>query len=206
MPSDFQKTVNLKDKAEKERQRLLYGEPEKVEKKIKSKAEEIDEVYKPTASKNTEENLRKINRPIIKQANERIYRNIIIALAVVLIIGAIYFLFFNDREKKVIEQGIQANNWYAVKLDNNEMYYGQIDDTSADPVKIKNVYYDYDQINKTGQDGGATGSLRLVKKGKETYGPSGTMEVYHIKIISLDLLKEDSKVLKAILDYENKSK
>ena len=107
MPSDFQKTVNLKDKAEKERQRLLYGKPEKVEKKIKSKAEEIDEVYKPTASKNTEENLRKINRPIIKQANERIYRNIIIALAVVLIIGAIYFLFFNDREKKLLNRAFK---------------------------------------------------------------------------------------------------
>jgi len=203
---NFQKTVNLKDKADKERQRLLYGEPEKVEKKIKSKAEGIDEVYERKGNTNTEDNLRKISRPIIKNVNEKLYKYVIAVLAVIVVIATVYLLFFrHSGDKQKVDNSLNVN-WYAIKLDNNEMYYGQIENTSADPVTIKNVYYDYDMLNKTEKATGATASLRLVKKGKETYGPSGTMEVYHAKIISLDLLGKDSKVLKAILDYENKDK
>jgi len=61
-------------------------------------------------------------------------------------------------------------------------------------------------LNKTDKETGAAGNLRLVKKGKETYGPSGVMEVVRSNVVYMDILKEDSKVLKAILDYENKNK
>ena len=215
---NFQKTVNLKDKADRERQRLLYGEPEKTparhalqgeaggEKKVKSKAEDIDEVYERKGSANSEDNLRKINRPIIKNVNEKLIKYAVMVLAVVLVIATVYFLFFrNSGDKQKADNNLNAN-WYAIKLNNNEMYYGQIEDTSADPVIIKNVYYDYDMLNKTEKEAGAAASLRLVKKGKETYGPSGVMEVVRSNVAYMDVLKSDSKVLKAILDYENKDK
>lgn len=203
---NFQKTVNLKDKAEKERQRMLYGEPEKSEKKVKSKAEGIDEVFKPTinVNVNNDNDLRQINKPIVKQASV-LYKRLGLLTFVILFLLLGYFLFGRDNKNNKVEDSIN-NNWYAVKMDNGDMYYGQIEDTSADPVMVKNVYYDYDQLNKTEGGDKPTGSLRLVKKGKETYGPSGTMELYHAKIISLDVLSQDSKVLKAILDYENKGK
>ncbi|OQA39177.1 MAG: hypothetical protein BWY51_00433 [Parcubacteria group bacterium ADurb.Bin316] len=197
---NFQKTVNLKDKAEKERQRMLYGEPEKNNKK--SKAEGIDEVYRGSSS--SEDNLKKISRPIVKKINEGLWRNLIFILTVILVLATIYFLFFRQSGDQAEKNG--QVNWYAVKLQNGEMYYGQIDNTAADPVIIKNVYYDYDMLNKTDKETGAAGNLRLVKKGKETYGPSGVMEVVRSNVVYMDILKEDSKVLKAILDYENKNK
>jgi hypothetical protein len=203
MPSDFQKTVNLKDKAEKDRQRMLNNETEKP----KSKAEGIDEVYKPTinVNVNNENDLRQINKPLLKSDNSSLIRKIVFGLAVILILVTVYSLFAHRGNNQPKTSNNQTSNWYAIKLDNGDMYYGQIDNTSADPVVMKNVYYDYDQVNKTANGTNPTGNLRLVKKGKETYGPSGTMEIYHVKIVALDVLDNSSKVLKAILDYENKS-
>jgi hypothetical protein len=201
---NFQKTVNLKDKADKDRQKLLYGEPEKP----RSKAEGIDEVYKPTinVNVNNENDLRQINKPLLKNDNSSLIRKIVFSLAIILVLSTSYFMFARRGNNQPKVNNDQASNWYAVKLDNNDMYYGQIDNTSVDPVVLRNVYYDYDQVNKTANDTNPAGNLRLVKKGKETYGPSGTMEIYHVKIVSLDVLGSGSKVLTAILGYENKSK
>ena len=195
---DFQKTVNLKDKFESERKRMLGLEPEK---KVKSKAEEIDEVYKPERKEGG--NLRKINKPLLQKDYSSYYKKgAFVVLFIILIISG-YFYFFHSRENNKTENQIDKS-WYSIKLQNGEVYYGQIENTSADPVVIKNVYYDYDLINKT-EKTEQTG-LRLVKKGKETYGPAGVMEVVRSNVMYMDQLKADSKVLKAILDYENKNK
>ncbi|MCX6796380.1 MAG: hypothetical protein NTW06_02680 [Candidatus Falkowbacteria bacterium] len=200
MDNDFQKTVNLKDKVEQERQRWMQPDRER---KKKSKAEGIDEVYQPTVGGH-EENLRKISRPIVKKDYGNWYKIILAILAVGLIVGGFYI--YQHKAKPPQAENNSTTHWYAVKLQNNEVYYGQIDNTSGDPVVIKNVYYDYDEMNKGEKETNTTDTLRLVKKGKETYGPAGVMELVRSNIIYMDLLKADSKVLKAILDYENKNK
>lgn len=211
---NFQKTVNLKDKAEKERQRMLYGEPEKVparhalqgeaggEKKVKSKAEEIDEIYERKNNVSSEDNLRKISRPIVKNVNEKLYKRVVAAALILILSLAVYFMFFRNSENNDIDQ---SNIWYKVNMKNGEVYYGQIENKTTDPVAIKNVYYDYDLLNKTENKDESSG-IRLVKKGKETYGPSGVIEVYQDNIQSFELLSTESKALKAILDYESKNK
>lgn len=116
------------------------------------------------------------------------------------------FSFFEKDESAEITQ-VKIGGWYAVKLVNGESYYGEVDDTAADPVVIKSVYYDYDydQINgsSTSTEKKVEGAnLRLVKRGKEAHGPNGAMEIVRAQVLLFEPLKEDSKVLKAILDYE----
>ena len=118
---------------------------------------------------------------------------------IIFIGNIIYWLFFNGEE---VNQPSDNLNWYAVKLINKEVYYGQVYDVSADPVIIKNVYYNYEQINNKGGDASETDNIRLVKRGKETHGPSGIMDIIRSQIIYMEELKDDSKVLKAILEYE----
>ena len=66
---------------------------------------------------------------------------------------------------------------------------------------IENVYYNYDQQKgtKTIEE---TGSLRLVKRGQETHGPEGIMNIVRLQVLYMEPLKKDSKVLEAILNYE----
>jgi len=174
MPNDFQKTVNLKS-----------GQRKKA-------GAQIERVYGEDAQAGEQ----KFNKPKIRQVNEPLFKRLVILLAIIAVLIVVYFLFIKKDEN---QQDI--SNWYAIKLVNEEIYYGQVEDTASDPVVIENVYYNYDQ-QKGNKEITETGSLRLVKRGQETHGPAGTMDIIRSQILYMEPLKEDSKVLEAILSYE----
>ncbi len=192
MDNNFQQTVNLKEKMERQRKM--------AEKKAMGA---IERIYQPEDEAATKKELQQISRPQQKQFDPMRWRFIII-LALTLVIVMVSWLFLKP---KIAFLNFSKNkSWYAVTLKTNEeMYYGQISNIKANPIELNNVYYNYDQINKDASKDEATtetGTLRLVKRGKETYGPSGSMLIYQAEIKTVDLLAKDSKVLKAILDYE----
>lgn len=190
MANDFQQTVNLQEKMEKQK-RL-------AERKSQSG---IEAIYRQVGEKETKKDLQEIKRPGVKRINPLAKRFIVIVVIVLIAGVTIYWLITKDKGGCQLKR---ETNWYAVTLKtNNEMFYGQICDIKANPVELKNVYYNYDQANlnqdKTVNE---TGNLRLVKQGKETYGPSGSKFIYQTEIKNFDPLASDSKVLKAILEYE----
>jgi hypothetical protein len=172
MASGFQKTVNLKEKGG-----------------------EIDKLYS-----GERQEFQKISQPKQKKINEPVFRRVVFFLSIVFIIFVFYFLFFHG--KIWSPEGENNSSWYAVKLSSEEIFYGQIKDTSADPVVMANVYYDYDQQKGDKKTTGENNTLRLVKRGGETYGPDGTIEIVRSQVAYMEPLKKDSKVLEAILNYE----
>jgi hypothetical protein len=219
MTDDFQQTVNLRDRAKKGVKKPAFSERQpalpKAKKQVsqdygKSKrARQIDQVYDKKIDEEIDrQDLQKISKPKIRQVNESIYKRIIFILAFVIIGLTVYSLFFMGGRRSEPAADITAElKWYAVKLITDEVYYGQINDIAADPVVISNVYYDYDQLQKDAsadsvQEKSESANLRLVKRGKETHGPEGTMNIVRSQVVYMEPLKEDSKVLKAILDYE----
>jgi hypothetical protein len=150
----------------------------------------------------------KISRPAAKIISERSYRGLIILIA--LMVAVVSFYWFVYRPRAAAPKETPAK-WYMVKLSDSETFYGQIKNTGGDPVVIDNVYYDYDQVNKKEAAGSAgspqagaeqTGSIRLVKRGKETHGPSGSLDIVRSQVLYMESLADDSKVLKAIIEYE----
>ncbi len=200
MSDNFQKTVNLKKQQSKEQEEVPENRP--VRKKIKKRAEEIDQVYNDHEEE--PQDFKKITRPVVRQVNEPVFKRGLWFLSAIVLMVVVYFMFFkgNAPVSTVVEE--DNSGWYAVELLNNEVYYGQIEDKTADPVVIKNVYYNYDQLNKDEEgEQEESKNLRLVKRGKEAHGPDGTMNIVRAQVVYMEPLKEDSKVLKAILDYEN---
>jgi hypothetical protein len=173
----------------------------------KERAAAIDQVYKNEPEQVVLPELQKIIRPKIKTPPPKWLKPAIIAGAIVVICAGTFFLLRGHLGNKAPAAPAEVK-WYAVKLINNETYYGQIGDTSADPIVIDHVYYNYDQLTSPQSDSGqaektsGTGTLRLVKRGQETHGPNGTMDVVRAQVVYMEPLKDDSKVLKAILEYE----
>ena len=145
--------------------------------------------------------LKKISQPKVREPREGLIKLIVFILAFLIVGAAVYFLFFRSKEPAA---NPKAMDWYAVKLVNGEIFYGQIADTKADPVVIANVYYNYDQAKEKDVLNPAkeTGNLRLVKRGQETHGPAGTMGIVRTQVLFMEPMKSDSKVLQAILQYE----
>ncbi|MCK5211577.1 hypothetical protein KAJ89_02650 [Candidatus Parcubacteria bacterium] len=205
--SNFQQTVNLKESAEKPEETPAPEErPIKRKKVIRKQrpngAEAIDEVYQADGLNiEPKPELKQFESVVPRMAYEPMYKRLSMILMVLLVVTISYFLFFfpNRNDIKVD----QEPNWYMVKLMNEETYYGLIGDTTADPIIIKSVYYNYDQLNSEESSQPSSGNLRLVKRGKEMHGPDGTLSVVRAQVVFMEPLTEDSKVLKAILNYEN---
>lgn len=182
--SDFQQTIDLREKMERQRKA----------------ATPLEKIYRREAEVEPEADLRTISRPKVKEKRESLVRLAVLVLAVLAVAAAVYFLFFKTNRAAV---NPKIKDWYAVKLVDGQIFYGQVTDVKADPVVLENVYYNYDQTKE--KDGGQaqeTGNLRLVKRGKETHGPAGSLNIVRAQVLYLEALKSDSKALKAILEYE----
>lgn len=179
MSNGFQKTVNLKEKLRPSREA------------------EIDNLYNSEKSE-----FQKINQPTPKRTNEFFLKRITFFLAIILIFVAVYFLFFKSN---ILRPNLESKNdavWYAVKLTTGETFYGQVKNTASDPIVMNSVYYDYDQQKGDNAKPAENNTLRLVKRGGETYGPDGTVEIVRSQVVYMEPMKDDSEVLKAILNYE----
>jgi len=204
MSDNFKQTVDLSKKLKEKNNKKLEERIVRTKKKFKSRADGIDEVYDGSMEEEIaiDDKFQKMDRPKNrKNINPILKQAFFIILFLLIIFFA--FLFINNRNKEVKKVDYEYK-WYAVKLLNDEIYYGEIGDTSADPIIIKNVYYNYDQINNPEEAKKETdkSNLRLVKRGKEMHGPDGTMDIVRDQVVYMEPLREDSKVLKAILDYE----
>jgi hypothetical protein len=205
MNDEFQQTVNLRPQKTKPAPSAKAATPKPLASPpAKQRQEEIDEVFR---SQGNGEDYRKISRPRQSNGKEIVFKRISLILIVFLVGIVSYLLFFqkSDSGPQAAGRPAEQSSWYSVKLVNGDIFYGKVEDIAADPVIMKNVYYDYDQVKKTEgvtAEENKSGSLRLVKRGKETHGPDGTMNIVRGQILFMEPLKEDSKVLRAILDYE----
>jgi len=191
MSDNFQQTVDLRGKMERSKK----IPPPKA-------STPLEEIYRNEDEVKPKADLKKIYQPKAREPREGLIRLIVIILGILVIAATVYFLFFRTKGASVDSK---TKNWYAITLKDDGMnYYGQVFDIKANPVVINNVYYDYDQNEAIKNNKPFTGAsnLRLVKQGKETYGPDSITSVYQSNISTIIPLKADSKVLKAILEYE----
>ena len=193
--SDFQQTVDLRDKLEKPSRPAL-----------KKPVSPIEKIYADGPGEGPKNDFHKISRPAVYRPRPGLIRLAVFILALAVVSAAVYVLFFRSKGAAVNQK---AQAWYAVKLVDGEVFYGQIMDVKADPVAVSNVYYNYDQAKETAagkkdlsQGFEETGNIRLVKRGQETHGPSGSMNIVRAQVLFMEPLKADSKVLRAILSYE----
>ncbi|RMD59685.1 hypothetical protein D6821_00675 [Candidatus Parcubacteria bacterium] len=210
--TEFSNTVNLRKKLEQDKKRvrparsLASNAPTKAKAAIKTsptakvnKAKAIDKVLQEAAEP-ANQNLQTMARPQ-SSANYNWFKTIL--LIIILGAGLWGFYHFKPSTSPAANPSIQPR-WYMVKLVNGEIFYGLIEDTKADPVVIKNVYYNYDQTRDKKEGEEQKTGLRLVKRGGEKYDPDGTLNIVRTQILYMEPLREDSRVLKAIRDYESR--
>jgi hypothetical protein len=153
----------------------------------------------------------RIERPRLRSDFFQNQQNlVIIGLLLVIILGGAGFWFNAQSNKQAtkapvdLEQDLEMS-WYAIKLSDGETVYGKIEDMKTDPITINPVYYNYDQVKDGAQKDqkiNEAGDLRLVKRGQETHGPDGAMQVFKTQFVYMEKLKKESKVLQAILQNE----
>ena len=190
MTESFQQTVDLREKMERQKRTGM----------VKNKVEPLEKIYQEEEPDEPKADWQKISQPRAGRYPGGLIKLIVFILAGLVVGATVYFLFF--RAKSADPEPL-ARDWYAVKLVDGTIYYGQISDVKANPVVLSDAYYDYDQAKaiKEKKPFIETGNIRLVKRGQETQGGDGSLLLYQDNI-SLEPLRDDSKILKAILEYQ----
>ncbi len=126
-----------------------------------------------------------------------------IILAVIIFLGFIYRENLADLFTK---DDPNLSSYQAVFLTNGQVYFGKVTRKDSSYVVLGDVFYL--QANKqlqpqTDEAKAASSQLSLVKLGSELHGPSDVMHINRDQILFFEDLKKDSRVVKAIDEYQN---
>jgi len=124
-------------------------------------------------------------------------------LCVVLVASGVFYATrsgSNDLTRLASPVGSSA--YQAVFLDNGQVYFGTLDQSSNDRYFLTNVFYL--QAGSMGVD--AFTNLSLTKLGSEAHGPEDKMQINPDHVLFIETMKADSKVVSAIQDYLSKQR
>ena len=105
---------------------------------------------------------------------------------------------------------VKPNQYQAVFLTNGQVYFGKLENTSGQYLRLKDVYYlqTSNTEQKEGQEGAAPenqATQQLIKLGNEIHGPDDEMIVSRDQVLFFENIKNDGTVGKAIVkDKEDK--
>lgn len=113
-----------------------------------------------------------------------------------------------SREEKV--SSIGSSGYQAVFLTNGQVYFGKLAKKEADYPILTDVYYlrlrqPLQEQEKKGEEEEAASlqqNLTLIKLGNELHGPSDEITLNKDHILFIEDLREDSRIVKAIKEYE----
>lgn len=135
----------------------------------------------------------------------------LLAGAVVLVVLAVVGLFvWQAKDGEGSTTSVEKDKYQAVFMTNGQVYFGKLDKLSGDYSELTDVYYLQVQeqniqpeTNKTAT-GGEQPQVSLTKLGNELHGPTDKMHIASEQILFWENLKDDSTVVKAIKDYQDK--
>ena len=139
-----------------------------------------------------------------------------VILAIILLVLVVVGVLFRDRlfpsessDTTVTEQGTNSG-YQAVFLSNGQVYFGKLSGMTASYATLTDIYYlqvttpptptNASQLNQ--QQAPQEQKLSLVKLGQELHGPVDEMKINRDQILFYEDMKEEGKVMQAILDYK----
>lgn len=97
---------------------------------------------------------------------------------------------------------VKKNQFQAVFLTNDQVYFGKVTDMSSDTITLKDVWYLRNASNTTKdqqQSSDQQQQVSLAKLGKsEVHGPEDEMHLDRRQVLFWENIRDDSQVVKAI--------
>lgn len=137
-----------------------------------------------------------------KRDNKKILGFIALGVAVVVLIGLVYLgASMLTQSKSNPMASVKSNQYQAVFLNNNQVYFGKIKSINDKSIVLEDIYYlqvqqDVQPEDKT-QDK-ENQQLSLAKLGGELHGPEDNMYINTEQVLFWENLKDDGKVVQAI--------
>ena len=117
-------------------------------------------------------------------------------ILIVIILGCIGYATFFILNNRI--PSFDPLAYYAVFLENGQVYFGKIENMSRGDIVMSKVYYLQVADNSTGQLEDVQSRFNLVKLGSELHGPTDELFINKNKVLFYEKLRQDSKVVESI--------
>mgnify|MGYP001564760669 CR=1 FL=1 len=125
-------------------------------------------------------------------------------ILILVVLGGTYFAYVNYFMKGATAptSSFFVEKFYAVFLDNGDVYFGKLSEKDSPFVTLDNAFYL--RVTQTDAQGNpiTAPQLNLVKLGNEVHKPLGTIEIQRNHIVSVQELAPDSQVIKIIKEQQ----
>ena len=129
----------------------------------------------------------------------KLKKSVKITLYIILII--VIALLSWKIKSNIDENNANRNLYYAVFLNNGQVYFGNMKNNTEGELVLTNVYYLQLEKNDLSTQAQLSGSMfSLIKMGNEIHGPTNEMFINKQNVLFYEKLRDDSKVVKSILD------
>lgn len=149
---------------------------------------------------------------VVNEGNKSPMKTIIAAVVSLVVVVALVvagFLLFQGKSAGTGMSAVDSGKFQAVFLTNGQVYFGKLSGVGNNYVDLENIYYlqvqqsvqpSTDKPQETDDS-----QVSLTKLGNELHGPTDEMHISKDQVLFWENLKEDSTVVKAIKDYEDKN-
>jgi len=139
-----------------------------------------------------------------KDKNSLVKKVVITAVAVIVVLVLAFFVY----TRLLGGSGVKSGQYQAVFLTNGQVYFGKLEDPTSKYVTLTDVYYlQVQNSEEKGNDQNqqlSQGEPQLIKLGEELHGPEDEMKISQTQISFWENLKDKSKVVEAIENYQEK--
>jgi hypothetical protein len=119
-----------------------------------------------------------------------------VLLIALLVLGALAWHKLNPASSP------RGDRYQAVFLDNGQVFFGKLKNTSGQYLRLEGAYYskaqDVPEDATAEQKATVANNVSLAKVGNEVYGPESTVQIRAEQVLFWQDLRSDSKVTKAI--------
>ena len=139
-------------------------------------------------------------------------RRIIVPLAIILaVILAALIGWFTWSGAQNTGLAIDKSKYQAVFFTNGQVYFGKLQASGSDYLKMTDIYYLQTQATdgtsaNPQQTSSDANNVQLIKLGDEIHGPEDAMIISKDQVLFYENLKTDGKVAKSIANYKTNTK
>lgn len=139
-----------------------------------------------------------------RRDKKRIFGFLALGIAIITLVGLIFLggtIISQSNSSSM--RDVKTNQYQAVFLSNNQVYFGKIASINSDQIVLKDIYYLQVQQGVQPEEKAAQDNqqLSLAKLGGELHGPEDTMFINSKQILFWENLKDDGKVVQAIKSH-----
>ena len=124
--------------------------------------------------------------------------NTILMVLIVFVVTAASFFYIS-----AVKNNSFSSDFQVVVLDTGEVFFGTIRKNTSDSVELINAYYlPIDATDLFSPKVNGNDTFSVIKIGNEFHGPEDSMFITKEHIVFIQNLKDDSRVVAAIKEYQ----